>query len=103
MTERVFYKLDIQGIVYLVDPATGTAYTYDLTNPTEIGQILWSDAKAPPRIRLRDDWQLVLATKVAHTTNGVTYAVQQNADAKAGSTGPSPVESTTGGAPAGAL
>ena len=62
--ERTFYKLDIQGIVYLVDPATATAYTYDLADPTEIGKIVWSDPKAPARIELRADWEAILAAKV---------------------------------------
>lgn len=62
--ERTFYKLDIQGIVYLVDPATATAYTYDLADPTEIGKIVWSDPKAPARIELRAGWEAILAAKV---------------------------------------
>jgi hypothetical protein len=62
--ERVFYKLDIQGIVYLVDPATSTAYTYDLSSPTEIGKIVWINSKDAPRIDLRADWASILATKL---------------------------------------
>lgn len=62
--ERVFYKLDIQGIVYLVDPATSTAYTYDLSSPTEIGKIVWVNPKDPPRIDLRADWASILTTKL---------------------------------------
>ena len=62
--ERTFYKLDIQGIVYLVDPATAAAYTYDLTDPTEIGKIVWTDPKSTPQIELRADWEAVLAAKV---------------------------------------
>ncbi len=69
---HTFYKLDIQGIVYLVDPATAAAYTYDLTNPTQIGQVIWTAPKEAPRIELRKDWQEVinakLATVAAHNT-----------------------------------
>ena len=63
MDPRTFYKLDVQGIVYLVDPATGAAYTYDLTDPIQIGQILWTDPKADPRIQLHADWKEILAAK----------------------------------------
>jgi len=67
MTEKptTFYKLDIQGIVYLVDPATATAYTYDLANPERIGQVLWTDLAAPPRIEFRPDWEAFLQAKLA--------------------------------------
>jgi hypothetical protein len=58
--EQTFYKLDIQGIVYLVDPVTSKAYTYDLSNPTEIGKILWTDPKANPQIELLDSWASIL-------------------------------------------
>ena len=53
---RTFYKMDVQGIVYLVDPATTIAYTYDLTDPTPVGTIHWTDISTPPRIVLYDDW-----------------------------------------------
>jgi hypothetical protein len=53
---RTYYKLVVDGIVYLVDPATAIAYTYDLTNPLEIGRIIWTDPAAPPRIELQEDW-----------------------------------------------
>lgn len=62
--ERTFYKLNIRGIVYLVDPATSKAYTYDLSDPTEIGQVLWTDAKQDPQIELLLDWQAILAAKL---------------------------------------
>lgn len=62
---HTFYKLNIQGIVYLVDPATSTAYTYDLIAPTEIGKVIWTDIKADPRIELHADWQTILNTKFA--------------------------------------
>ncbi len=60
---RTFYKLDIQGIVYLVDPTTGRAYTYDLENPTEIGTVTWTNPKAEPSLTLRADWLAVLTRK----------------------------------------
>ena len=57
------YKMDIQGIVYLVDPATSVAYTYDLTDPTPIGTLQWASATTVPRIALYADWAARLATK----------------------------------------
>lgn len=68
--ERTFYKLDIGGIVYLVDPATAIAYTYDLEAPTEIGRVLWTDPKAPPRLERAAHWETTLTAKLAAT--GVT-------------------------------
>jgi hypothetical protein len=58
-----YYKLNIQGIVYLVDPITSKAYTYDLASPTEIGTIVWTDMKAEPTIALLDGWQAILSAK----------------------------------------
>jgi hypothetical protein len=66
--EQTFYKLDIQGIVYLVDPASSKAYTYDLSNPTEIGKILWTDPKKNPHIELLDSWTSILQTKLDGAT-----------------------------------
>ena len=57
------YKMDIQGIVYLVDPATSVAYTYDLADPTPIGTLQWTSATATPRIALYADWAARLAAK----------------------------------------
>jgi hypothetical protein len=69
MDPQTFYKLSIQGIVYLVDPVTSTAYTYDLTAPTAVGKIIWADLKAEPRIELNSDWTETLAAKLTqHTT-----------------------------------
>lgn len=62
--ERTFYKLDIQGIVYLVDPVTSKAYTYDLSDPTEIGTIVWTDSKSNPQIDLLDSWTSILQAKL---------------------------------------
>lgn len=68
--ERTFYKLDIGGIVYLVDPATAVAYTYDLADPTEIGRVIWTDPKAPPRLERTAHWEATLTAKLA--TAGIT-------------------------------
>lgn len=65
---RTFYKLDVQGIVYLIDPATSIAYTYDLENPTEIGRLQWTNPAEKPTLQLRDDWEAIMAAKMsAHT------------------------------------
>ena len=61
--DRLFYKLSVQGIVYLVDPTTSIAYTYYLSNPTEIGKIVWTDSKDLPRIDLHSDWQTRITAK----------------------------------------
>jgi len=60
-----YYKLEIQGIVYLVDPVTTAAYTYDLTNPTMIGHVIWPDASRVPHINLVDGWASILEQKRA--------------------------------------
>ena len=70
--ERQYYKLDIGGIVYLVDPITAIAYTYDLAAPTEIGKVIWTDLKEPPAIEYRADWRQVLAAKLATSVAPVT-------------------------------
>jgi hypothetical protein len=76
-TATTFYKMDIQGIVYLVDPATSVAYTYDLADPTPIGTLLWDSPASPPRIALYDDWPARMAAKkvtwVAYPTPGKTH------------------------------
>lgn len=66
-----FYKLDIQGIVYLVDPATLRVYTYDLTDPTEVGRLQWADAKGEPSIVLHDNWQEIMSAKLARCSGGM--------------------------------
>jgi len=65
---RTFYKLAVDGIVYLVDPVTAIAYTYDLNNPLEIGRIIWTDPAAHPRLDLHDDWSAKLTTARAAAT-----------------------------------
>jgi hypothetical protein len=63
MSTRTFYKLDIQGIVYLVDPITGRAYTYDIEDPVEIGTVTWTNPKIGPTIALNPDWLAVMSRK----------------------------------------
>ena len=62
--EQTMYKLNIQGIVYLVDPATSKAYTYDLSDPIEIGKIAWDDPKKEPHIDLLPSWRSILQAKL---------------------------------------
>lgn len=64
---NTYYKLDIQGIVYLVDPVTSRAYTYDLSDPVEIGVVTWKDPKTEPTIALRPDWLAIMSRKIAAT------------------------------------
>jgi hypothetical protein len=73
MSERVFYKLEIQGIVYLVDPKTTLAYLYDNADPTLIGKVIWTDNKASPQIELLPDWQEIQARKLAATAATATH------------------------------
>ena len=67
-----FYKLDIQGIVYLVDPSTSTAHTYDIECPTAIGTVNWTDPTKPPHIALYDDWSAILTVKREATAKVIT-------------------------------
>ena len=48
--ERNLYKLNVQGIVFLVDPITAIAYRYDTTEP--VGHIVWTDVTTEPRLVL---------------------------------------------------
>lgn len=77
--DRTFYKLNIQGIVYLVEPASSKAYTYDLTDPTEIGTVSWSDAKQEPTLTLLPAWAAILAAKVEKTASAATPAANATA------------------------
>ena len=67
--EQTYYKLSIGGIVYLVDPITSTAFTYDMKNPTAIGTVVWSDPKSEPRINLYDNWQQIMAEKMTQQSS----------------------------------
>ena len=62
--DRVFYKLDIRGIVYLVDTVTTFAYTYDLSNPTKVGKVIWTDSSKPPTIEFLPNIADIMAKKV---------------------------------------
>ena len=62
--ERVYYKLDIHGIVYLVETTTATAYTYDLSNPTEVGKVIWTDSSKLPTIEFLPNIADIMAKKV---------------------------------------
>jgi hypothetical protein len=65
---HTFYKLDVQGIVYLIDPASSIAYTYDLESPTKVGTIQWDNPTVKPILHLYSNWETVLAAKMsAHT------------------------------------
>jgi hypothetical protein len=57
------YKLDIQGIVYLVDPTTSDVYVYDVTNLTKIGHVIWKNSKERPELVLLSNWQEILKQK----------------------------------------
>ena len=79
LAQRTFYKLDVQGIVYLIDPATSIAYTYDLADPTEIGRLVWTDPTEKPTLQLHPDWNAIMAAKMtAHATH-TTIAVHDAA------------------------
>ncbi len=59
-TMETYYKLEVQGMVYLIHSQTADAYTYDLSNPVKIGKIIWTNAKAEPTLQLQEDWQTIL-------------------------------------------
>lgn len=63
--ERTFCKMEIGGIVYLVEPATLYVYTYDKESPTRIGDLAYEGGKA--RVELLDDWRDIMASKLATT------------------------------------
>jgi len=69
--EVILYKVVVKGIVYLVDPATSVAYTYDLAIPTELGKIVWTSPNDEPTIDFIDDYMVVLQHKLDQLTNGL--------------------------------
>jgi hypothetical protein len=71
-TPTTYYKLDVQGIVYLVNPTNSTAYTYDIESPTEIGRVVWSDPAKVPRMELLPTWKEIMATKRTENVIGAT-------------------------------
>jgi len=68
--EKTFYKMDVQGIVYLVDPTKSMAYTYDLKNPLAIGKVIWENSATAPRIELFTNWLELLTAKRQNMTAG---------------------------------
>lgn len=64
---ETYYKLDVQGMVYLIHSQTADAYTYDLSNPVKIGKIIWENTKGEPILQLQGDWQSVLHNKIQDT------------------------------------
>ena len=66
--ECVYYKLDIHGIVYLVETTTAKAYTYDLSNPTEVGKVIWTDNTTPPTIEFLPNIADIMAEKVTSSS-----------------------------------
>jgi hypothetical protein len=69
--EIILYKVVVKGIVYLVDPATSVAYTYDTAFPTELGKIVWTSPNDEPTIDFLDDYMVVLQHKLDQLTNGL--------------------------------
>lgn len=69
-TATTYYKLDVQGIVYLVNPTNSTAYTYDIENPTEIGRVVWTDPTKAPRMELLPTWRDIMITKRTEKMSG---------------------------------
>jgi hypothetical protein len=59
--------MDINGIVYLIDPATTNAYTYDTVDPTLIGRVISGTAPGTFDIELVADWETVLRHKIDRT------------------------------------
>ena len=72
--EPTFYKLNIEGIVYLVDPTTSKAYLYDLSDLTEIGKVIWTDPKQDPKMELLSNWSAILAAKLESSASVATVA-----------------------------
>jgi len=61
--DEVFYKLEIHGIVYLVNTKTMTAHLYDVTSPTEIGKVIWDSIQEKPSIAFHSNWKQILQQK----------------------------------------
>jgi hypothetical protein len=73
---HTFYKLDVQGIVYLIDPVSSIAYTYDLESPTKVGSIQWDNPSVKPVLHLYSNWETVLAAKMsAHAAAACTTVI----------------------------
>ena len=76
---HTFYKLDVQGIVYLIDPASSIAYTYDLESPTKVGSIQWENPTVKPILHLYSNWETVLAAKMSAHTAAPTSTIHDAA------------------------
>ena len=68
--ERIFYKVNVRGIVYLISPATSKVYTYDLSDPTEIGKMVWTNQTSEPTIEFMENYMDVLTQKLESATAG---------------------------------
>jgi hypothetical protein len=68
--DQLFYKVSVRGIVYLINPVTSKVYTYDLSDPTEIGKMIWTNPKAEPTIEFLDNYMDVLTHKLESVTTG---------------------------------
>lgn len=71
-TPMTYYKLDVQGIVYLVNPTNSIAYTYDIESPTEIGRVVWTDPSKSPSMELLPTWREIMTTKRSEKVIGAT-------------------------------
>jgi hypothetical protein len=69
MSTRTFVRASISGIVYLIDSQKGRVYTYNLDNPTYIGdleriegeELVTSEGNLTgARLKLRKDWKTVM-------------------------------------------
>ena len=63
MSTTSLYKFEINGIVYLIDPKTATAYTYDIETPIPIGNIIRTPS-GQIDIQYREDWHTVQQDKL---------------------------------------
>ncbi len=77
-TPTTYYKLDVQGIVYLVNPTNSTAYTYDIESPTEIGRVIWNDPASPPRMEFLPTWMDIMTTKRSEKVIGAAAPILSN-------------------------
>lgn len=71
---RTYYKLEVQGIVYLVDTETSNAYLYDPTSPTEIGKVIWNNPQEKPVIQFLSNWKEIVSQKFDATATELPTA-----------------------------
>lgn len=57
--QRTLVRSLVQGVVYLLDPATGAAYTYNVDRPVFLGRAA-RQADGELRLKLRPDYAGVL-------------------------------------------